>query len=509
MPESNSDSKRVVKNTAVLYMRMLVMIGLGLFTSRITLRALGVDDYGINSVVGGIVVILGFLNNAMAGGTQRFINVAIGKRDQQELNKVISNSLIIHLAIAAICLVIAETVGLWFLNNYMVIPEGRMGAANWVYQFSIVTFMMNIMTVPYMASIIAHEKMSAFAWITIFDVVVKLLIVCSLLYVDTDKLILLSALTCVSANVTRMIYIRYCKKHFDECTIKSWAVDKPLMKSMVSFSSWTIFGNIGYIAHTQGIAIVLNLFFNVAVNAAQGIANQVNTYVSNFVNNFLLAFNPQVVKTYAAGEMSEMHRLVIRGSKISILLVGLFVAPLVLEMPNILYLWLGLVPDYAVIFVRLVLLLTFFNSYSSLLSTAQGATGDIKVYQITLTTIGLFHLPLAWIFFELGFEPYWAQIIYLFIIIVLQIVRTWFVCRAIGLSQRMFYSEAIFRSFLSIAIALIIPLLMHWYMTDNVVRTILVCGVSVITSLIAALFIGLKSSERAMVVNTIKKRIRR
>lgn len=507
--ESNSSSKRVAKNTILLYGRMLVMIGIGLFTSRITLQALGVDDYGINNVVGGIVVLLGFLNNAMATGTQRFINVALGKHDLQELKNVISNARVLHVFIAVICFILAETLGLWFLNKYMVIPDGRMVAANWVYQFSVITFLMNILTVPYMASIIAHEKMSAFAWISIFDVVMKLIIVWALLYVDTDKLIMLAAMTCIVANITRLFYIRYCKAHFEECRGNSWKVNKPMMKDMASFSSWTILGNLGFISHTQGIAIIINLFFGVTVNAAQGIANQVNNYVNQFVSNFLLAFNPQVVKTYAGGEIDEMHKLILRGSRISILLVGVFVVPLIIEMPNILHIWLGQEPEYAVIFVRLILLITFFNAYSNLLALAQGATGNIKVYQITLTTIGLFHLPLAWLFFELGFEAYWAQIIYLVIIILLQIVRLWFVCRSVGLSQRKFYSDAIFRSYFSIAIAAILPIAVHLYFPECFIRTAAVCMISFILSCLTAFYFGLKTEERNLVIATIRKKFNR
>ena len=486
-----------------------MLILLGLLTSRITLQALGVENYGIFSVVGGIVTILGFLNNSMAGATQRYINVALGEKNQQKLNHIVSNALILHFGIAIVCLFLAETLGLWFLNECMEIPEGRMGAANWVYQFSIITFMMNILTVPYMASIIAHERMSAFAWITVFDVVMKLLIVIMLLYVDVDKLILLAILSCVAANVTRLIYIRYCKKQFDECTVKSWKIDKPLMKSMFSFSSWTVFGNLGFIAHTQGIAIIINLFFGVTVNAAQGIANQVNNYVSQFVSNFLLAFNPQVVKTYASGEIAEMHKLVLRGSRVALLLMGLIVMPLVIEMPNILYLWLGQVPDYSVIFVRLILLITFFNSYSNLLATAQGATGNIKIYQITLTSIGLLHLPLTWLFFELGFEAYWAQIIYLVIVIVLQIVKTCFVCKAIDMGQRFFYSDSVMRSMTSIAVAAIIPIAIHLHYPDSFLRTVVVCLVSVTISCITAFYIGLKPEERNLIIATVRKKLNR
>lgn len=507
--EQNSDSKRVAKNSLLLYMRMFVLMGIGLFTSRIILNALGVEDYGIYNVVGGIVVLLSFLNNAMAGATQRYINVALGRRDQQQLNTIISNSVILHYIIGFVCVLIAESLGLWYLNEVMVIPEGRENAAFWVYQISVLTFFLGIITTPYNASIIAHEKMSAFAWITIIDVLMKLIIVCSLLYVNTDKLILYAILLCINSNITRVIYIQYCKRHFEECRIKSWKIDKPLMKSMMSFSSWTIFGNLGYLAHTQGIALVINFFFGVTVNAAQGIANQVNGYVKQFVTNFLMAFNPQVVKTYAAGEMEEMHKLVIRGCKISLMMVGALVIPLIIEMPMILHLWLGLVPEYAVIFVRLILLLTLFDSYSSLMATAKGATGDIKVYQIVLTTIGLFHLPLTWVCFQLGWEPYWAQIVYVIIIIILSVVRTAFVCKAVHLSQQTFYKQAVFRGLFTIMASAILPLILHYSIDNDFARLISVCVSSVFCSVLGILFFGFLKSERNQVLSLITNKIKR
>lgn len=507
--EQNSDSKRVAKNSLLLYMRMFVLMGIGLFTSRIILNALGVEDYGIYNVVGGIVVLLSFLNNAMAGATQRYINVALGKRDQQQLNTIISNSVILHYIIGFVCVLIAETLGLWYLNEVMVIPEGRENAAFWVYQISVLTFFLSIITTPYNASIIAHEKMSAFAWITIIDVVMKLTIVCSLLYVTTDKLILYAILLCINSNITRVIYIQYCKRHFEECRIKSWKIDKPLMKSMMSFSSWTIFGNLGFLAHTQGIALVINFFFGVTVNAAQGIANQVNGYVKQFVTNFLMAFNPQVVKTYAAGEMEEMHKLIIRGCKISLMMVGALVIPLIIEMPMILHLWLGIVPDYAVIFVRLVLLLTLLDSYSSLMATAKGATGDIKVYQIVLTTIGLFHLPLTWVCFKLGWEPYWAQIVYVIIIIILSVVRTAFVCKAINFSQQTFYKQAVLRGLYTIAASALVPLSFHFLIDNGFARLIIVCVSSVICSVFCIMILGFQKNERNQVLSLITNKIKR
>lgn len=508
MSESNSDTKRVAKNTLILYLRMLVLMVIGLYTSRITLNALGVTDYGIYNVVGGVVVLMSFINNAMAGGTQRFINVAIGKRDQKQLNKIISNALILHAIIAVTCLLIAETVGLWFLNTHMVIPIERIEAANWVYQLSVITFLVSILIVPYRASIVAHEKMSAFAWITIFDVFMKLIVVLSLLFVDTDKLIMYAFLLVFHNLVTQYIYVWYCRKNFEECSIKSLTYDKQLANSMFSFSLWTIVGNLSFIAHTQGIGIIINLFFGVTVNAAQGVANQVNGIVKQFVSNFLLAFNPQVVKTYAAGEINEMHNLVLRGSKTALLLVSFFVVPLIIETPSILQLWLKIVPDYAVIFVRLILLLTFFDSYSSLLATAKGATGDIKVYQIVLTLIGLFHLPLAWIFFKLGYEPYWAQIIYVCIIVLLQIIRTWFVCRSINLSQSIFYKEVILRSYCAIIMGSFIPLLLHFNIEESLSRIIIVCGLSCVLIALFAFLIGFNKKERNALSRFIVKRIK-
>ena len=307
------NNQRIAKNTLLLYFRMLITLVVSLYTSRVVLNTLGVDDYGIYNVVGGIIVILGFLNSAMAGATQRFLNVELGRNDFEQLRKVFCTSLVIHALVAGVILVIAETIGLWYLNSCMNIAEERMVAANWVYQFSVATFMVNILSVPYNATIIAHEKMSAFAYISILEVVLKLVIVYLLVLTPFDKLIFYAFLIFMVGVVLRLIYGIYCKRHFEECTINNFKLDKPMMKEMLSFSSWTIFGNLGFIAHTEGIALVINYFFGVAVNAASGIANQVNGVVKNFVYNFLTALNPQVVKTYAAGQYEEMHKLLMRG----------------------------------------------------------------------------------------------------------------------------------------------------------------------------------------------------
>ena len=441
--QSNNNNKRIAKNTLFLYFRMLIILVVSLYTSRVVLNTLGVEDYGIYNVVGGIIVILGFLNNAMAGATQRFLNVQLGRNDFPQLKKVFATSLVIHALVAVVILAIAETIGLWYLNTCMNIAADRMVAANWVFQFSVASFMVNILSVPYNAAIIAHEKMSAFAYISILEAVLKLAVVFLLVISPFDKLIFYAFLIFMIGVLLRILYGTYCKRHFAECTISEFHVDKPMMKEMLSFSSWTIFGNLGFIAHTQGIALVINYFFGVTVNAASGIANQVNGVVKNFVVNFMTAINPQVVKTYAAGEYEDMYKLMIRGCQMAFYMVAFFVIPLMIEAPTILKVWLKIVPDYTVIFVRLVLLITLFDSYSSILATAKGATGDVKKYQLTLTLIGLFHVPLAIVFFCLGCPPQYAMYVYLFIIIALQVVRIWFVCTSIGLSLARFYREVV------------------------------------------------------------------
>ena len=278
---------------------------------------------------------------------------------------------------------------------------------------------------------------------------------------------------------------------------------------MLSFSGWTVFGNLGYILHTQGIAVVINVFFTVAVNAAQGIANQVNGIVTQFANNFLVALNPQVVKSYAAGEIDQMHNLIIRGSKMAFCLMAFFVIPLVLEAPTILKVWLGIVPEYAVIFMRLVLLISLINSSSSLLAASKGATGDIKNYQITLTLIGALHIPFAWVAFELGGGPEYSMYVYIVIAIILQTVRVWFVCRSINLSIRRYIIDVLFRCLIVFGASSAIPIVIHWLLVPSFLTTFIVGIVSVIGVVFSTIYIGLSSNERNVILKPFLSRIKK
>lgn len=508
MSQSQDNNKRIAKNTLLLYFRMLITMFVSLYTSRVVLNTLGVEDYGIYNVVGGIIVILGFLNNAMAGATQRFLNIEIGKKDYVRLKKVFFTSLVIHALVAGIVLVMAETLGLWYLNTCMNIESCRMTAANWVFQFSVATFMVNIISVPYNATIIAHEKMSAFAYISILEVVLKLLIVYLLVLIPFEKLTVYAFLIFVVGVVLILIYGLYCKRHFKECTDLVKELDRPMMKEMLSFSSWTIFGNLGFIAHTQGIALVINYFFGVTVNAASGLANQVNGVVTSFVTNFMTAMNPQVVKTYAAEKYAEMYNLIVRGCQVSFYMLAFFVIPLTIEMPTILKLWLKIVPDYTVIFVRIVLFTSLFGAYSGILATAKGATGQIKAYQLTLTIMGLFHLPLAVFFFWLGYPPYYSMYIYMFIVIIQQVVRIQFVCKSIDLPLARFYKEVIARCLLILALGSIVPLLMHNLLIPSVGSSIIICMSFALVFVPTVMIVGFKKSDRNKILQIISSKIK-
>lgn len=391
----------------------------------------------------------------------------------------------------------------------MNIPNDRIYAANWVYQFSVISAVFAIFTVPYNAAIISHEKMSAFAYISIIEALLKLFVAFAIIWAPFDKLIFYAGLIMMIGMITCGVYACYGFRHFEECRHFTFNIDKSMMKQMLSFSGWTVFGNLGFILHTQGIAIVINMFFSVAVNAAQGIANQVNGIVTQFANNFLVALNPQVVKTYAAGEYKQMHDLVIRGCKMAFCLMSFFVIPLVLEAPTVLSVWLGIVPKYAVIFMRLVLFISLLNSFSSLLAVAKGATGIIKNYQISLTLIGSLHIPFAWLAFEFGGGPEYSMYVYLIIVVVLQALRIWFVCKGIKLSLKRYIQEVLLRCLMVFVLSCIIPVILHFVLNPSIITTLIVGSTSAISVVIFTLYVALTNSERKAIINSIFSRIKK
>lgn len=374
MSNTTENNKRIAKNTLLLYFRMLFLMAVSLYTSRIVLNALGVEDFGIYNVVGGVVTMFSVLSGSLSAAISRFITYEIGKGNQDKLNKIFSSAVTIQLGLAGIIILLAETIGIWFLNIKMNIPELRMEAANWVFQFSILTFAINLISVPYNACIIAHEKMSAFAYISILEAIGKLAIAYLIVVSPMDKLIFYAILMCIVALIVRFTYGNYCKRHFSECTYH-FIWDKQLLKQMFGFAGWNFIGAASAVLRDQGGNVVINLFCGPTVNAARGIAFQVNTAVNQFVTNFMTALNPQITKSYAAGNKEYMMTLIFQGARLSFYMLLLLSLPILINTHYILGLWLKLVPDHAVLFVQLVLIFAMSESISQPLITAMLATG--------------------------------------------------------------------------------------------------------------------------------------
>lgn len=399
-----ADSRRLAKNTIYLYIRTLVVMLITLYTSRVVLQVLGASDFGIYNVVGGIVIMFSFISGALATATQRFLSFALGKNDMKECQDIFCMSLITYYAIAVIIVILAELIGLPFMITQMNFPEDRWTAVHWVYQLSIISFCFNIVRTPYTASIIAYEKMTFYAYISIIENVLKLLIVFLLMVTDGDKLIIYSILMAAVIGITNVIYYIWCKRQFTTCVFhKIW--DKVLFKKLFSFSSWSMFGSLANVGANQGVNIIFNIFCGVLVNAAMGIASQVQSAISAFVSGFQTAMSPQLVKLYAAGEFVNLNVLIDRTSRLSYCLLFMFGMPAIIYCRPVLELWLGVVPEYAVQFSQLMIMFSLIESLSAPIFFSVQATGKIKYYQIIISVILLLNLPLTYLLLKLGYTP--------------------------------------------------------------------------------------------------------
>lgn len=408
--DTTANNRRIAKNTIFLYVRMLLAMAVSLYTSRVVLQVLGVVDYGIYGVVGGIVTMFTFLNASMSGATARFLTYELGQNNQFRLNETFISAFILHSIIALIIVLVAETIGLWFLVNKLVIPEERMCAAHWVYQLSILSMVISVTQVPYNACIISHERMQVYAYVEILNSVLRLVIVYLLLWGGNDKLIFYAALVLAVSFLIAMIYRGYCVRHFSECRFRFlWRPN--ILKPMLSFSGWDIYGNMSVLARTQGVNMMLNIFFGPALNAAAGIATQVQSAIMSFATNVLTASRPQIIKQYAQGYPNQMISLIRNTLRLNFLLLLVISVPLMLEIDFVLKVWLKEVPAYAAIFCFYTLLFNFFASLSSVLMTGIHATGRIKRSSLINGTLYLSVLPVTYILFKYGTAP-WSS--YLF-----------------------------------------------------------------------------------------------
>lgn len=500
MSEEKENSKRIAKNTLLLYVRMLLLMGIGLFTSRVNLQSLGIEDFGIYNVVGGIVVMFSILSGSLSAAITRFLTFELGKGDKEQLRKTFSSSVTIQCLLSLLVVLLGETVGLWFLQTKMVIPEARMHAAMWVYQFSILTFVVNLISIPYNASIIAHERMSAFAYITLFEAAGKLAIAYFTFISPIDKLIFYAAMMCTLGLLMRLIYSWYCRKHFEECHFQP-VFDHTLLKRMFSFAGWNFIGASSFVLQDTGGNILINLFFGPAINAARGVAMQVNTAISGFANNFMTAITPQITKSYAAGQYDYMMRLIFQGARLSFYILLFISLPVLVNTPYLLDIWLDEVPGHSVNFVRLVLIYTLSESLSKTLITAMLATGNIRTYQIVVGGCALMNLPIAYLLLHFGAPAETVPLVAILISVLCELLRVYMLRGMIHISFRAFYKQVYFNVMAVTICAAMLPYLLHHYMPVNFWCFLLSCFVCVICTAISILYVGCTAEERIFVYN--------
>ena len=495
MSDTSSANKRIAKNTLVLYVRMLFTMGISLFTSRVILQTLGVEDYGISSVVGGVISMFTFINAAMVSSTQRYLNFELVRGDANQLRSVFSTSLQIHALIALAIIVLSETVGLWFLNEKLVIPEARMTAAMWVYQCSILSCAVSIMSTPYNAVIVAHEKMSAFAYISILDVSLKLLVVYLLVVLPFDKLIILAILNLLVQLFIRYIYTLYCHRHFPESYFQ-FRFNKTLFKEMFGFAGWSFWGNLAAILYTQGLNMMLNIFFGPIVNAARGIAVQVQSAVQQFVGGFQTALNPQITKNYASNNLPQMHSLMFRSARFSFLLLFFLSLPVLMETNFILTLWLKTVPDDAVIFTQIMICISLIYSTANPCVIANQATGKVKIYQMVVGGILLLILPISYVVLKLGAPAYSVFIVHFCIESVAQFSRMYMLRKLIHLPLWQYMKNIYIPIVSTVVIAIILPLGVRMQVAEGWLRFLAVGFTCVLSVGASSYFIGFTKQER-------------
>src|SRR5690554_3152106 len=495
-----STSKTIAKNTLFLYFRMFLVMGVTLYMSRIVLEQLGVSDYGIYSLVGGIVALFGFLNSSMSSATQRYLAFDLGKKDEKRLQKTFSVTLTIHMVIAILILIIAETVGLWYVNYKVVLPPDRLFAANVVYQFSVLTALIGIIQVPYDSLIIAYEKMNVYAYISIIEVGLKLGLVFLLVIYGGDKLMAYAAMMFLVSLIIRIAYQIYCRKNYKASKYK-YEYDKIYFKELISYSGWNLFGGIASVSRGQGINIVLNLFFGTVVNAAYGLTLQVQGAVNQFVTNFQKAVNPQIIKTYSEGNLERMHNLIIQSSKFSFLLMFLLVAPILFNTDYILNLWLKNPPEHTAIFVQLSLIGILIDCISGPLMVAVQATGKIRNYQIVIGSLIILTLPIAVLWLYLGGRPEVVFYSVILINILSFTFRVFFLNSLLGLNITEFLKMVLFRMVLVSATVYIAFILLKEYNNSNewlsIIYTIFITTISVF-------IIGLSKSDYLLLKTFMK-----
>lgn len=491
-----TNNKTIAKNTMFMYFRMFFTMCVSLYTSRVVLAALGFSDYGLYNVIGGIIAMFTFINGAMSNMTSRFITFHLGQRDYKRLSEVFSMAFFIHCCLAFVILILGETVGLWFLCNKMVIPEGRMFAAQWLYQLSIASTLMSIISVPFMSDIIAHEKMSIYAYISIFDAVLRLIIVLMLAYSPIDKLIFYATLVFAVQVLDFLFNLIYCRYHFVESKArKVW--DKGLFEEMGKFIGWSTFGNFSYMFYTQGLNILINMFCGPVVNAARGIAVQVESAMAQFTNSIQTAINPQIIKSYSSNDRDRMKLLIFASSRYCFYLMFLLSLPVILCANYILGLWLGVFPDHTVNFIRLTLVCTLLETLINPLFTANLATGNVAIYNKSLAILSFSFIPITYLGIRTTLIP---EIVFVLNILrnVIGIGVRMFIFRSqLGVGTHEYASQVLWRILPVVVIASVVPFIVYRMIgSETFLSFLLTCITAVISTMLSVYMVGLNKFER-------------
>jgi O-antigen/teichoic acid export membrane protein len=492
---TSENNKRIAKNTLMLYFRMLFSMGVSLYTSRVILNTLGVEDFGIYNVVGGIVTMFTLVSGSLSSASQRFITFELGKKEDRNVQEVFSTTVTVHILLAVIVFILAESAGIWFLNTHMNITPSRMHAANWVFQCSLLSFLVSLISIPYNAAIIAHERMKAFAYIGMGEVLLKLGAVVVLPFLPFDKLKIYAILIMFVAVIIRGIYSYYCKKNIVACVFTfSW--NQTLFKSIAGFAGWNFIGISSAVLMTQGVSILLNIFYGVAVNAAQGIARQVQVAISGFITNFMTALNPQITKSYASNNHEYMGILVFQGARYSFYLMFFLSLPILIETETVLTFWLKIVPEYAVVFVRLSLIYAVIQTLSQTLITAQLATGKIKKYQLVIGGLQMLNFPFSYIALKMGFSPQSTLFIAIALSFACLCARLFLLHGIIVMSVSYYVRHVILNVITVVFFSATIPVVTFLFMDSGLSRLICICVECGLLTTAAIYQIGLSKKEQ-------------
>jgi O-antigen/teichoic acid export membrane protein len=503
--QNNSNNKRIAKNTLFLYVRTIVIMLVSLYTSRVVLDVLGETDYGIYNVVGGIVVMFSFINYALATATQRFLSFSIGKKDYDEVSRIFSMSLTTYVFTIFVIALLAETLGLWFFYEKMNIPAERITAAAWVYHTSILVFCVKILRVPYHSSIISYERMSFYAYVSIVEAILNLIIVYALIYFNSDYLIEYSILLLVVAILVNICYITYCKRYFTTCNYRFFW-DKELFVKLFSFSGWSMLGGVANVASNQGLSIILNIFTNVVVNAAMGIASTVSSAVNTFVSNFQTAFVPQLVKTYSADDHQSFIRLISNSSRFSYYLIFILGVPFIFFCKEILAVWLVEVPGFTLEFTQLLLVYCMIDALSGPLWYSVQATGKIKNYQIVMALLIIINLPIAYFLLKLGYSPVWAVAVRVIINVIAHLARIIYLRFLIDFPYKTYLREVMLNAFLITMIGCPISYYIHTLYKGSFISLVITFILAIILNIIIVVLCGLRQNEKKQIVSYIRNK---